>query len=90
MKTKMVIDKDGNFVAVYNDCIQHLTEALDMRVSRVSDVVYDHSEKVWKAFRKDGKLLSVSKSRKDCVDKEVVELNKQLPELFKIGNLEEK
>ena len=82
----MVIDQDGNFVAVYNDCIQHLTEALDMKVSRVSDVVYDHSEKVWKAFRKDGKLLAVSKSRKDCVDMEVRELNKKLPELFQIGN----
>lgn len=88
MKTKMVINPAGDFVAVYNDCIQHLTEALDMRVTRVSDVVYDHSEKVWKAFRKDGKLLAVSKSRKDCVDKEVIELNKRLSELYEIGNQE--
>ena len=84
MKTKMVIDKDGNFVAVYNDCIQHLTEALDMRVSRVSDVVYDHSEKVWKAIRKDGKLLATDKNRKKCVEKEVDELNKDLTSLFNV------
>ena len=85
----MLIREDGSFVAVYNDSIQHLTEALDMKVSRVSDVVYDHSEKVWKAFRKDGKLLAKSKSRKECVELEVEELNKTLPELFDIGNEEE-
>lgn len=55
-----------------------------MQVSRVSDVVYDHDKKVWQAFRKDGKLLASSKNRKECVKREVEELEKSLPDLFGI------
>jgi len=85
VKTKLVITADGDdFVGVYNDRIQPLTEALGMQVSRVSDVVYDHDKKEWQAFRKDGKLLASSKNRKECVEKEVEELEKSLPELFGI------
>lgn len=85
MKTKMLFSNDGEqFVGVYSDNIQPLTEALDMKVSRVSDVEYDHKQGVWKAHRKDGKLLAVSKSRDECVKAEVIELNKTLPEILNI------
>ena len=81
----MVIDHDGeNLVGVYNDHIQPLIETLDMKVSRVSDVVYDHKDKLWHAVRKDGKLLATDKNRTRCVEKEVDELNKDLSSLFNV------
>jgi len=81
----MVIAPDGEkFVGVYNDHMQPLLEALDMKVSRVSDVVYDHDKNEWNAVRKDGKLLACSKNRSECVRKEVEELNDTLVDLFDI------
>ncbi len=81
----MIIDPSGeSFVGVYNDHIQPLVETLDMQVSRVSDVVYDHKSREWQAIRKDGKLLATDKNRKKCVEKEVDELNKDLTSLFNV------
>jgi hypothetical protein len=81
-KTKIRFAGDGSgFTAVYSDIIPKLGLG-DLQISRISDVDYDHSRRLWIAKRKDtGEVLCESISREHCVKEEVRILNSQLHSL---------
>jgi hypothetical protein len=78
-KTKIRFAADGSgFTAVYSDVLPKLGLG-DLEITRISDVEYDHSRKLWIATRKDtGEVLCESASREQCVKEEVRILNSQL------------
>ena len=78
-KTKIRFAKDGSkFSAIYSDILSTLGLG-DLRISRISDVDYDHKRQLWIATHKDtGEVLCESPSRDKCVKEEVRVLNSQL------------
>ena len=77
-KTKIRFAPDGGFTAVYSDLLPSLGLG-DLKITRISDVEYDHKRKLWIATRKDtGEVLCESASRDKCVKEEVRLLNQQL------------
>ena len=83
MKSKILFDNNGDeFVAVYSDELKSIVpKSWDLKISRISDVEYDHSRKVWVATRKDGAYLAEDKNRSKCVQKEVHMLNNNLKDI---------
>ena len=86
MKSKILFDGGGDeFVAVYSDELKStLPKSWDLKISRISDVEYDHSRGVWIATRKDGVRLAEDTNRSKCVQKEVDELNSNLEDIMTI------
>ena len=86
MKSKIRFSSEGEeFVAVYSDELKAtLPNSWDLKISRISDVEYDHDRDVWVATRKDGVVIAEDTNRSKCVQKEVFALNKNLGHVAKI------
>ena len=86
MRSKIRFSPEGEeLVAVYSDELKStLPDTWNLKISRISDVEYDHDRNVWVATRKDGVVIAEDKNRSKCVQKEVIALNKDLGHVAKI------
>lgn len=82
MKSVIYIDREGNLYGLADDLIDRLNLG-KKKISRVSNVEYDHERGVWAATDLDtGKEIASHKTRSKVIDMEREYFNKRLEEQF--------
>jgi hypothetical protein len=82
MKSIVYIDNHGNISGLADDVVDRLYSLGKKRISRVSNVEFDHEEQLWVATDLNGRAIASSPIRSEVIDMERDYLNKKIEESF--------